>query len=155
MVKSIHIWATNACRRMMVNCQIMRASPPPRRSMIPKIMIFLTILSIDQAIKSHHKKFQRVFKMKSKPASQLSKILSLIPCTKMLFHTQEWNCNHIPAHNWKSLTYLKLYPLPITLLTEKDHLHLTWHWSWRIILWVSSDVSWNLPDRVGSRREKK
>ena len=63
MVKLIQIRAANAWRRNMVNCRTTRASSPPRRLAIPKIMIFLAILLIDQAMKIPQKQFQRGVKM--------------------------------------------------------------------------------------------
>ena len=52
MVKSSQIQATNTCRRKMVNFRTKRASSPLRWPKIPKIMIFLTIFMIGQAIKT-------------------------------------------------------------------------------------------------------
>ena len=55
----------------MVTCQTMRASSPPRRSTIPNIMVFLTILLINQATKSLQKQFWRGVKMQSNYYSYL------------------------------------------------------------------------------------
>ena len=71
MVKSSQIRRTNACRSNMVNRRTTQASSPPRRSKIPKIMICLTILLIDQAMKSLQKQWQRGVKIQSNYYSYL------------------------------------------------------------------------------------
>ena len=57
--KSIQIRATDDCKRMMMNYWTMRSSSPPRRSTIPNIMVFLSILLIIQAMKILQKKLQK------------------------------------------------------------------------------------------------
>ena len=71
MVKSSQIRTMNASRRKMVNCRTTGASSPPRLSTIPKIMIFLTILLVNQVVKSLQKQLQRRVKMQSNYYSYL------------------------------------------------------------------------------------
>ena len=119
MVKSRQIRSTNACRSMMVNCRTKWDNSPHIKYTILNIIIFMTILLIDQVTKIPQKKLHRGVKMQSKPAPQLLKISYPIPYRKMLFHAYKWNWYQILLQNGKILLYLKSYPLSTTLSPKK------------------------------------
>ena len=101
-----------------------RDSSPPRQLMILEIMIFLKILTIDQAMNSLQKQLQRGVNIHSKTESRMLKILSPIISPKMIFHAQKWNCHHTPDQNGKNLTPLNADALSTTLSQKKGRLHI-------------------------------